>query len=80
MQGAKADVYGLGKVLYEAATGLDRQEFPKLPSLLSEEETVEFMRLNAVIVQACETFPTDRYQSAAELRGYLLDLKRHLNA
>ena len=75
-----ADVYSLGKVLYEAATGLDRQEFPKLPSLLSEDETVEFMRLNAVIVQACETFPTDRYQSAAELRGYLLDLKRHLNA
>jgi serine/threonine protein kinase len=32
---AQADIYSLGKVLYEAATGKDRQEFPDLPTDLN---------------------------------------------
>ena len=31
----QGDLYSLGKVLYEAATGKDRQEFPELPTLLA---------------------------------------------
>jgi len=27
----QADIFALGKVLYEAATGMDRREFPELP-------------------------------------------------
>jgi CHASE2 domain-containing sensor protein len=73
-----ADVYSMGKVLYEAATGLDRLQFPKLPSSLGEaEDTVQLMRLNAIFLKACEKEVANRYQSAAELRANLLDLQRH---
>src|SRR5690349_1741441 len=35
----QADIYSLGKVLYEIATGKDRHEFPALPTLLAETDT-----------------------------------------
>src|ERR1019366_3971741 len=47
----QADVYGLGKVLYEASTGKDRHEFPDLPTLLDQlPELDKFLELNEVIV------------------------------
>jgi serine/threonine protein kinase len=62
-----ADVYGLGKVLYELATGLDRERFPELPTNLSgrEEAMASFFELNRVILKACETDIRNRYPSAA---------------
>jgi len=76
-----ADVYSLGKVLYEAATGLDRLKFPELPASITESgDGVQFIRLNSIIIKACEVNVQKRYQSAAELRAALLDLQRHLNA
>ena len=33
---AQADIYGLGKVLYEASTGKDRKSFPELPLAWSQ--------------------------------------------
>ncbi len=36
---AQADLYSLGKVLYEAATGKDRHDFPRLGTALDEAET-----------------------------------------
>jgi serine/threonine protein kinase len=76
-----ADVYSMGKVLYEAATGLDRRQFPELPrSVAAGDETVGVMGLNAIILRACEDDVQKRYKSAAELRGWLLDLQRHLKA
>src|ERR1043166_2557751 len=43
----QADIYSLGKVLYEAASGRDRQDFPELPTDLaaaSEAESVSLRR------------------------------------
>ena len=69
---AKADLYSLGKVLYEAATGKDRQEFPELPTMLRELPDREgLMELNAVIARACRHDPEDRYASAAAMRADL---------
>ena len=72
---AAADVYALGKVLYEAAMGRDRRLYPEVPTALYEEPAEAVIRrLQRVIDRACEMNPTDRYQSAAALRADLLQL------
>ena len=68
----QADLYSLGKVLYEIATGKDRQEFPELPTLLRElPDRDGLMELNAVIAKACRHDPKDRYASASAMRADL---------
>ena len=68
----QGDLYSLGKVLYEAATGKDRQEFPELPTQLRElPDRDGLMELNAVIAKACRHDPKDRYRSAAAMRADL---------
>jgi WD40 repeat protein len=72
----QADLYSLGKVLYELATGKDRQEFPELPTQLREMPDRDgLMELNAVIAKACRHDPKDRYESAAAMRKDLELLK-----
>jgi len=66
---AQADLYSLGKVLYEISTGRDRRDFPALPDDLAEDETM--LELNAVILKACKTDPKERYQSAEEMQADL---------
>ena len=69
---AQADLYSLGKVLYEISTGKDRQEFPELPTQLRELPDREgLMELNAVIARACRHDPKDRYVSATAMRADL---------
>ncbi|MBI5768417.1 MAG: protein kinase, partial [Verrucomicrobia bacterium] len=69
-----ADVFALGKVLYELATGLDRQDFPQLPSDLSQlPDHRALLALNEVILRACEAAPEKRYRDATAL---LADLER----
>ena len=68
----QADIYSLGKVLYEISTGRNRLDFPELPTLLKDlPEREALVQFNEVILKACEDDPKDRYHSA---EGMLADL------
>jgi len=74
---AAADIYSLGKVMYEASMGRDRDQFPELPTSLADRtDSAALLRLNSIILKACEELVRKRYQSASELRADLLDLQR----
>jgi len=64
----QADIYSLGKVLYEIALGKDRRDFPQLPpDLPSQSDYAALLELNEIILRACESDPRGRYKSAAEM-------------
>jgi WD40 repeat protein/serine/threonine protein kinase len=68
----QADIYSLGKVLYEASTGEDRQLFPQLPGDLPHFPDAELVtELQEVVVKACAPLPTARYASADDFRSDL---------
>lgn len=62
----QADIYSLGKVLYEMSSGKDRMEFPEVPDNLSDEEWPFWIDLNRVICQACEADLTRRFTTASD--------------
>lgn len=77
---AAADVYSLGKVLYEAGTGRPCSDFPDLPStLLDRPDRERFFQLNEIILKACQSDPELRYPSADALHAALQALKDSWN-
>lgn len=68
----QADIYALGKVLYEAAMGKDRHEFPEpFTQIGTDRESVALMELNAVLLRACAPDPRKRYATAEEMHADL---------
>lgn len=68
-----ADIYSLGKVLYEIATGKDRLDFPELQTALGEHAArPSFLQLNAIVLRACANDPSRRYKTAVEMRADLV--------
>ena len=77
---AAADVYALGKTLYQAATGSECARFPEFPEdLATGQDSGAFLRLHEILLTACETDPADRYASAAAMRADLLALQAALD-
>src|SRR4030095_1641777 len=71
----QADLYGLGMVLYEATTGTDRLDYPALPvdfDTMVEREA--FLKLNSVILKACDHDLRKRYHTATEISDDLTKL------
>ena len=72
-----ADLYSLGRVLYQAAMGLEVADFPRLPeSLLGRADRDLALRLNEIILKLCEDDVARRYASAAEARHDLDQLQQ----
>jgi eukaryotic-like serine/threonine-protein kinase len=68
-----ADIYALGKVLYEISTGKDRNDYPALPEMSgSHAETRDLILLNRIILKACRARAWQRYQTAEEMMLALL--------
>jgi len=71
-----ADVYSLGKVLYETCMGKSQEEFPELPTILRDlPEFPGLMRLNGIIIKACEHHPGKRFASGTEMLAALIRLQ-----
>ena len=73
----QADIYSLGKVLYEISTGKDRHDYPDLPTGMGDPvQEKHAFELNKITLKACRTDPKERYQSAEGMLADLLALQR----
>ena len=63
----KADIFSLGRVLYEMCTGLDREKCPQLPREWIGGGAGDAMEFFEVVMRACEPDAALRYTSAEEM-------------
>lgn len=71
----RADIYALGMVLYVISTGSDPGFFPEISTtLVAQTHGPDFIRLNAVILKACQPDVAKRYASAGEMKAALLEV------
>jgi serine/threonine protein kinase len=74
---AQADIYALGMVLYVISTGRDPDLFPALSTTLMERSGhADSIRLNAVILKACQPDCAQRYQTTSEMLRALQELQQ----
>jgi serine/threonine protein kinase len=72
----QADLFALGKVLYEALTGLDRRQYPELPADLREWPDAKLVfELNTIVVKLCAADSKERYRNAGEVTDELAHLQ-----
>ena len=70
---AAADIYALGKILYELSTGNDRNAYPQLPTDLGTGlEDQALIQFNRIVLRACRSNPRQRYSTADEMLMALL--------
>jgi len=76
---AAADIYSLGKVLYEVAVGYDCRRFPELPTAILERAAAlqPLFDLNEIILKACGPIE-ERFQTAGELQAALMKLEEQI--
>lgn len=73
---AQADVFSLGKVLYEMTMGKDRLDFPEVATAIDEtDQKTHVMGLNEILLRACAARLTRRYASAREMHDDLVRLR-----
>ena len=74
---SRADIFSLGRVLYEISTGFSQRQFPDIRTSFGlDEEDAEMAReLNLVINKACAHGADHRHESAAALRDELILLQ-----
>ena len=73
---AAADVFSLGKVIYEISSGQNRNDFPKLPEDLDAlPDRRALLELNEVVLKACDPDLQHRYATAESMREDLLLLQ-----
>jgi serine/threonine protein kinase len=73
----QGDIFALGKVLYEGATGFDRLKYPELPQDLRKwPDAEQVFELNEIILKACASDAQGRYASVATLLSDLQLLQR----
>lgn len=74
---APADLYSLGKLLYEISTGMSRSEYPRLPPNLRDlPDAEQLLEFNEVLLRACARDTERRYHSADDLLADLALLER----
>jgi len=74
-----ADVFSLGKVLYEMACGRDVRAFPEMPTFMLEEEDHHAShRLYRILLQACCADAAQRHPTAEALKSDLLALQQSM--